>query len=471
MKKINPLLLLLVMAVFTLSSCLKDDDTTTYPDTAITSFSLGTLNRYVHVKTSAGADSTYKSTLTGSSYSFYIDQANRIIYNPDSLPLWTDNTKVICSIGTKNSGYVYYQTAAGDTTYYSSTDSINFSSPLKFFVIASNGSAMRAYPVHVNVHKELADTFMWHQIMERENNLALLKGMKAFCKDGKIFVFGNDGNSTEIFSTSQTDGTAWSKLSKNIIMDTAAYRNIVIKSNVFYAKSNGNILSSTDAQTWTTVGATDVDRLVAASTTELYSIKGNKLQHSLDNGANWKQETLDDDSMLLPTQDFAYYTMPLSSNDSTDRVMLIGNRSTSKYSSDTTAVVWNKIVEYASGSNAGNWIFYNKATDNRSIYAPRLTNLTMIPYDDGVLAFGGDGLGSSKAKAFSQFYQSRDNGITWKNNHLYSFPVGFSSSKTSFAAVVDANKCLWIICGESGQIWRGRLNRLGWKTNKASYTE
>jgi hypothetical protein len=471
MKKINLLLLLFVMAVFTLSSCLKDDETTVYPDTAITSFSLGTLNRYVHVKNSKGLDSTYKSTLTGSSYSFYIDQTNRVIYNPDSLPIWTDNSKVICSIGTKNSGYVYYRTLAGDTVYFSASDSINFSSPLNFFVIASDGSAMRSYTIHVNVHKEIADTFMWHKIVDSESDFVDLKGMKAFCKDGNIFVFGNDGNSTEIYSTSETDGSSWSKISKNVTMDTAAYKNVVIKSNVFYAKSNGNILTSTDAITWSSMGPTDIDRLVAASTTELYSIKGKKLQRSLDGGTNWEQESLDDDSTFLPSQDFSYYTMPLASNDSTDRVMLVGNRSDEEFNSDTTAVVWNKIVEYSKGSNNENWIYYDKSADNYYVYAPRLRNLTMVPYDDGVLAFGGDGVGKSKAKAFSQFYQSRDNGITWKNNSLYFFPEGFSSSGSSFAAVVDSKKCLWIICGESGQVWRGRLNRLGWATNKTSYTE
>lgn len=471
MKKIIPLLLLTVITLFGLSSCLNDDDTATYPDTAITSFTLGTLNRYIHVKTSAGKDSTYKSTLTGSAYDFYVDQVNKVIYNPDSLPIWTDNSKVICTIKTKNSGYTYYRTVDGDTTYYSSTDSIDFSSPLTFFVISSDGTAKRDYTIHVNVHKEIADTFMWHQLAESESSLASMKGMKAFYKSGNIFVLGNDGNATELFTSAESDGTTWTKVSKNIVMDTAAYKNTVLKSDLFYTKSNNKLWSSADGITWTAVGETDIDRLVAASTTELYAIKDKRMMCSTDGGKNWNKETLDEDSSLLPSQDFAFYTMPLESNDSTDRVMLVGNRSAEDYESDTTAVVWNKIVEYSAGSDAGEWIYYDKSADNRAVYAPRLTNFTMVPYDDGVLAFGGNGVGESKAKAFSIIYQSRDNGITWKHNSLYFFPEGFSSSTTSFAATVDSKSCLWIFCGDSGQIWRGRLNRLGWTTNETSYTE
>ena len=50
------------------------------------------------------------------------------------------------------------------------------------------------------------------------------------------------------------------------------------------------------------------------------------------------------------------------------------------------------------------------------------------------------------------------NGITWVNNTLL-FPSGFDCSNTSFTAVKDESNYIWIFCGDSGQIWKGRLEQ------------
>ena len=70
------------LSVLTFSSCLSDneDKTTTYDDTAVTAFSLSTVNRYLHTTTSDGKnDSIYKSTYSPSGVKFYIDQLQRQI--------------------------------------------------------------------------------------------------------------------------------------------------------------------------------------------------------------------------------------------------------------------------------------------------------------------------------------------------------------------------------------------------------
>ena len=99
-------LLLSVMLVCV--SCLGDNETqTTYPeDAAITSFTLGTLKQYVTTKAKNGSDSTYTKSITGSNYKVYIDQINRKIYNPDSLPFGTDVKHVLCTVASKNSGTI-----------------------------------------------------------------------------------------------------------------------------------------------------------------------------------------------------------------------------------------------------------------------------------------------------------------------------------------------------------------------------
>ena len=85
---------------------------------------------------------------------------------------------------------------------------------------------------------------------------------------------------------------------------------------------------------------------------------------------------------------------------------------------------------------------------------PGLKGLTLLRYDDTVLAFGGD---------YSKIYQSRDNGITWKENDTYQMPEDFDKSTTGVLVRVDSDNFIWLYCSGTGQVWRGRLNRLGWK--------
>ena len=73
MKQIK-ILFMLVMTVLMMGSCLSESDSsvTLYNDAAITDFTLGTLNKYIN-------DS--KSTFSGSTYSFNVDQSSNGVHN------------------------------------------------------------------------------------------------------------------------------------------------------------------------------------------------------------------------------------------------------------------------------------------------------------------------------------------------------------------------------------------------------
>jgi hypothetical protein len=148
-----------------LTSCLKsdDDDVTTYDDMAIKTFTLGTLNRYLHTTSSAGADSVYKATYTATSHRMNIDQMNYRISNVDSLPTGTDVAHVICNVTTKNSGYVYVKSMISDTLRYftSGKDSIDFSQPRVFRVFSTDGSGHRDYTVSLSVRSQEAGKLIW----------------------------------------------------------------------------------------------------------------------------------------------------------------------------------------------------------------------------------------------------------------------------------------------------------------------
>ena len=109
MKRILQVFCGLFASVLTLTSCLSssDNESTTYDDMAIKTFALGKLNRYLHTTSKAGTDSVYKSTFSATDQKMNIDQLNHRIWNADSLPVGTDGSRVVCTVTTKNNGFVY----------------------------------------------------------------------------------------------------------------------------------------------------------------------------------------------------------------------------------------------------------------------------------------------------------------------------------------------------------------------------
>ena len=193
MKKTSILPILLTACVMLTTSCLGDTEEVNlsgYDDAAIIAFSLGTLNQYTYTKDDDGEETLSKTTYNGANYKFYIDQDKGEIYNPDSLPYGTDAAHVICIATSKNSGYITMRAIdSEDMVSYSSSDSIDFTSPRIFYVTSLNSERQRQYTVKVNVHQQESDKFYWNQ---RTTNaeLSTMTDLRALVCGTKLFVFG-----------------------------------------------------------------------------------------------------------------------------------------------------------------------------------------------------------------------------------------------------------------------------------------
>lgn len=463
--------MMLLWASLVLTSCLKsgDEELTFYDDAGIVSFSLGTLNCYQHTLSTNGADSTYLTKITGSSYKFYINQATREIYNPDSLPYGTDAAHVVCTVGTKNSGVVAVKSVVGDTLrWHSSSDSIDFTQPREFVVFSSSDAAQARYTVRVNVHQQKADTFSWSEA-SRSDLFASLTGMKAVAVGTEVLLFGTNGAETLVFGRGDN---GWEQLTLSIgSLDAEAWKNVVVRGDSVIVKNGGELLCRKAQGDWMKLADTDVRQLVAASSLHLFAISADGLLvSSADEGRTWNVEPLDDDAALLPTQDISYTCTRVRTNDDVERVVLVGNRSESAYPNDANAVVWSKIEDGNDGSVEHSWS-YSTVNSGSRFPLKRLRGLTVANYGEGMVALGGSGFGGSTAAPFASLYESRDGGIAWRTRDYLPLPSGFQSTDGVFAITSDADNYLWIVCGGTGQVWRGRLNRLGWTTEQTSFTK
>lgn len=478
MKRIIRPFVILFSAMLLTVSCLSGDDYNDiiyYGDTAITSFSLGTLKRTMWTEASDGSDSSYVAQLDCSSYAFYIDQFKKEIYNPDSLPVGTDAAHVLCNVSSKNSSVVviaYKDVEDKDSlVVYSSSDSIDFTEPRDFRVYANDGTAYRSYTVKVNVHKEHPDSINWQDMGECQA-FKSMSGMKAVALGGKLFVFGATSAGTAVYSASAGGSLAWAELDTDIALDGGAYKNVVVKDDAMYTLSDGGVLRSDDGKAWDEVGGTGLKQLLAAGKDKLYALDGNGgIVVSEDDGATWDEDNIMDDAGMLPTENVSYGCLPVATDKNAERVVIVGNRdiNNSAFAEDSVAMVWSKIEEYSDGSRTHSWVFNSEDNGYR---LPRLADLSVAVYGDALVALGGRGLGTSTAEAFSGFYVSEDSGITWHADGTLYLPEGFTNAdKDVFAMVSDDDNYLWIICGGTGKVWRGRLNRLGWEDVQTSFTE
>ena len=149
------------------TSCLKsdsDNNTEYYHNTAIMTFSLSTVNRYVHTTSKSGKDSVYKKALSNPAV-FTIDHYQRKIYNTDSLPSDCDLSHILATITAHNNGRIFIKSLVGDTLkVYSNTDSIDFSKPREIRVYANDNTNYRAYEVTISKHQAQAGSLVWEQM-------------------------------------------------------------------------------------------------------------------------------------------------------------------------------------------------------------------------------------------------------------------------------------------------------------------
>ena len=463
MRPIKAICMLLV-TVAVMTSCLNSssNEATLYDDAAIMTFQVSVANRYVHTKSSSGNDSVYKTKMTPTSYKFHIDQINRLIYNTDSLPTGTDAKHVLCSATARNNGTIAVKDISSDTLrYFSSTDSLDFTTPRTFIVHASSGAGRTAYTVSVNVHKQDGEQFAWEKYASQPT-IAKMTGLKAVCVDDTKYVFGNVDGITTMIATS--DGKNWTIPSSNIntVFEADAWKNVVVQKDRIFMLNGKMLLTCTDGTDWDQI-VTDQElaALVGASSSELYALdKNGELLKSLDFGESWYDDIINDDVNMLPSQDITSVYYPMDLAESTDYVLMVGNRNPDTYPEESTAMVWRKIVDDSPYTPEGFWTYMEPA-DGKLLALPRLSDLSITEYDNSVLAIGGEGIGGSTQTAYKQIYQSRDNGITWKYSPSYPLPADFDASRATI--ISDSDGFLWLFCAGSGQVWRGILNRLSWE--------
>lgn len=448
----------MLLASLTISACdtTSDVNTTTNTDCAITAVTLGTLRRTIHTTSSAGTDSTYSINVTGSSFPMYIDQLNNRIYNADSLPINTQVEKVVFSTLTGTSSLALKSLYSDNDTLFVSTDSTDFRTPRTVKVWSADGSMSRTYSFEVNVHKEEADSFVWKRMAEGTGSLiADFTRSRAIAKGETLYVFGTTSDGRVQLATASTTNGQFDNLvtpttSTGALIDV---QSIQLFNDKFYALGEGSILSSANGQEWNAaVSSFPLVALVGVTSDSIYAVTSGKEIYATADGENWTATSIDSEGSLL-ADNYASTTCTSHTDENISTIVYVGY-------ADSNVEVWKHDIDKG-GDYTFPWIYLPQTEELHGYGCPQLKQPSLVTYDESAVL-----IGLSNDGTVSPLYRSWDYGRTWDAEEYYLPTI---TGATSISATVDNNQYLWIVCGGTGQVWRGRINRLAWNDEPTSF--
>lgn len=463
MKSFSYSLVLSLLAVFTLSSCLGDEKTEYSDYCYISSFSLGYVKQIHHVKDSVGRDSTYTTSYSAAGFPMSINQRENTIENIDSLPYGSQLDKVLTTCNFQSVLVHRPKDINGldpqDTLWvtYSSSDSIDFKKPREFLVFAADGSSMRYYTVKVNVHQMDPEETVWDSLgVSTIPYPADCKARKMVALNGNIEVLtqAQDGTISGFSRKAKKEGE-WESIAligaEGLVLETLQSEN----GTTYASTEDGRIIYSTDGQTWNTrmLGLSGL-RLAGVSQNCFYAIQDGKLMCTPKSSENWQEETLDEDSSFLPTQELTI--LSFTQKNGNERLLLSG-----KSADGTKARLWSKMWVKQTGSELqSGWAFYN---DNAAIKdkIPVLEHSNIMYYNGGILLFGGASIPGTdvNSKPLANLYFSQDYGITWQKHATMALDNRMAKTASNAGcinAALQDDKYIWVLI--DGQLWRGRFN-------------
>lgn len=455
--------LIAFLAVLTYS-CVKSDEETD-SNAAITAFSLGQLYVLHNDITYEGTDTMLTTGISSGTFIYNIDNRRNIIFNTDTLPYGTLLDSVTVNITALGNPYFVTEEEDGTLTTQIWTTSLvlDFNRPLSLFVESTDGTFKRDYTIQTNIYTANPDSMTWQKL-----SCALPAGFnvkKAIQTGDSISVFGFDSNGQPSVTRHPLEGDKeWSGPIHCTGLSTGAtFQSMTSHGGMLVILDEGKILVSEDGVDWSgsepeiplsslmvirqaedygTAWAVTADGWIASST-DLYS---------------WvKVQEVPAD---FPTESVCCISYPLENNSSIVRYIISGTNP-----AYNEALFWTKL------STEETWTRIEAAA-NHSMKCPAFKGLKLFRYDGRLYACGGEGkLDTETIPAMQNFYESRDNGVSWKEcsplaesydswNNFMQIPSAYKGCTESFRCLTDTSNYIWFISTGTPGIWRGYINRL-----------
>ena len=432
----SPSIILSILLVsIAVSSCLNTDETTEFSSNAsITAF---------------GIDTIY-----GVEYDFEIDQIRNLIYNRDSLPVSADTVIDKTLITTLSTAGVAIM--SGDTLF-NAEDSVDLlpamnksgTEGMKFTVYAADGITTRTYTLQVRVHTQEPDSLVWKNMPSFSTDInAGEQKVVAFKGDVLVYTSGQSLYRTP----GDADPCVWTSAAVTGLPADVRLSTLVAYDDFLYVVSGSHeVYRSVDGEAWAQVQGlgNNVVTLIAEVNGRLTGIvqseDDGKLYFNTCDGTAWNSGEL---SQEVPA-DFPLEGLcatHVTNGNGIVKTVVVGE----PLDGQEATVPW-------STENGTLWVPFD--TDEAA--CPAMEHPFIAYYGGDFYLWGGE---------MDAIYTSIT-GIAWfRTEEKFLLPEAFAG-RTAFSIAidptVDANDkrdFIWVIFGGNGtanEVWRGRLNKLG----------
>lgn len=446
----------MLLASFSMTSCLGDSVVYEYSsDATVHAFEL--------------------DNVLGVNYKFTIDHGAGKIYNMDSLPVQSDT--IIDRILIKTLSIMNYATVKssdGLDSLLSISDSLDLrgtmeilpdgtpGKPFTFKVWAPDGIHTKEYQLSVRVHQQHADSLSWGERPVASGFTSMRGQQKAVILNDRILVYYDDQN-TRVASASISNPADWAELTvSGLPADFDCSSVLVYNGKVYTTTAGGEIYYSDNGTVWVKhegLSQQNVFGLLVAfpylqSGPGYYNgIGGVSALLRAEDGSlcfarsdvdatSWK-ETGEKIPEGFPTDRLSSFLY--QNNLGVNMALVTGNMAGEQIAvSDTSTVVWTTTDGLA---------WYPLHTESE-FDCPKLKNPSVMYYGGQFYIFGSE---------FNGFYRSKD-GLVWEEvKERFMFPVSIRGKASEYSTVVDENNFIWIMRDTPCEVWRGRLNELGFQ--------
>lgn len=359
-------------------------------------------------------------------------------------------------------GFVTYM-KNGKDTIWNSVDSIDFTSPVNFTVLAYNSDGTivkRVYKISFKKHSQDPDSLNWGTRPYAINTGVVGKHKSVIYKNN-VYTFQDDNSAqVKVTSSAEDDGATWTALAPVTgITDKADYSSVTVFNDKLYILSSGFAYTSTDGVNWVKqdlLGG-DIKNLLVSFDGKLAATKivSGVLKFCVTkDGAIW--EIGKNVPREFPTANVSATSYALKTNSGIKAAILVGDRENLlSNETDLVAVPWSTF----DGLNWADLAYVKKDPTALDYSCPKTKNISIIYYNNKFYTFGGQGTTS-----FDSFYSSEE-GIVWRKvTEKVCFPSVFKG-RENYSFVVDGNNFIWMIWSNAGtlgtdNVWKGRLNSM-----------
>ncbi|MBO4984326.1 MAG: hypothetical protein J6C87_01630 [Bacteroides sp.] len=392
-------------------------------------------------------------SVNGTMYEFTIDQINKVVYNRDSMPVGADTiiNQILIDTLTVTGWVIHADTLVEEGDSINMLAAMNNDNGMKFTVYAGDGMTTCDYRIKVNVHTQDPDSLVWKNMQEvspifsEEVNEG---AQKSILLNNKLLVYTS--NTTYYSTSTDINQYGWSEGTVSGLPQTVDLSSLINCNEALYVLADGDLYTSTDGEAWSKVEALsgDLVSLIAVfpaneetgmpiTLSAIKTVEGVNTYCATSDFASWTLgETVPED---FPTSHF--YAAVQTNGSGVDKVTIVGM----PHYNEKATIPWFSL-------DGLGWA--SLETSDSNYRCPKLNNPAIIFYGGQYYIMGG---------SFHSIFTSVTS-IAWKATSSKFSMLEEFYMKGFYSLNIDKDNYIWIVWGGNGatnEVWRGRLNRLG----------